>query len=442
MTRRAQREAERAAEREAFLTGQQPLLTRREMKRLRDEAQALRDAVERGEITLEQAQALQNPLAPLPDVATVVAGHGVHSAATGVGDMEPIAVPVKGMSAASADSAASAVSAPSVFSADAAQGPSIFSSPETGAQGADASIQEAAEDVAALSGETPQTPDQPDDEASLDETVVVESVESVEVSAEGAGSSESAQPADNEDLELEATAPHVAIDDSTPEPEVKGEDGEAAPPRRRSLRDRFAESTRPAPALTSLTYSDELQVAAEAVGEQAAQEMGDPEEDRDPIPPVRRPVVRIPTAAHGVRTVESTGELSRVQVVGEDFTGVETPQWKAVRPENSPVVPVPAPGLSPAVASAASSPVQAVSTPTASTPEEHSEVDDSDVTHAPIESSTLRTVLILFGIIVVGLLLGALLWIFVIQPDHSALADVLPHIMACGESARSTLGLL
>ncbi|CAM2854054.1 hypothetical protein ACSL103130_04850 [Actinomyces slackii] len=60
-SRRAIRQAERAAEREAILTGQQPLLTRREMRRLREEAAALRAAVEAGEITPEQARALQDP---------------------------------------------------------------------------------------------------------------------------------------------------------------------------------------------------------------------------------------------------------------------------------------------------------------------------------------------------------------------------------------------
>ena len=45
-SRRAIRQAERAAEREAILTGQQPLLTRREMRRLREEAAALKAAVE------------------------------------------------------------------------------------------------------------------------------------------------------------------------------------------------------------------------------------------------------------------------------------------------------------------------------------------------------------------------------------------------------------
>ena len=67
-SRRSMRRAERAAEREAYITGQQPLLTRRELKRLREEAEALRAAVEAGELTVEQAKALQNPLADQPDV--------------------------------------------------------------------------------------------------------------------------------------------------------------------------------------------------------------------------------------------------------------------------------------------------------------------------------------------------------------------------------------
>jgi len=44
-SRRSMRRAERAAEREAYITGQQPLLTRRELKRLREEAEALEHAV-------------------------------------------------------------------------------------------------------------------------------------------------------------------------------------------------------------------------------------------------------------------------------------------------------------------------------------------------------------------------------------------------------------
>lgn len=65
MSRRARREAERSAEREAFLTGQQPLLTRREMRRLREEQEALREAVASGELTVDEAQALQSPMAEM-----------------------------------------------------------------------------------------------------------------------------------------------------------------------------------------------------------------------------------------------------------------------------------------------------------------------------------------------------------------------------------------
>ncbi|WP_257493421.1 hypothetical protein [Actinomyces wuliandei] len=84
-SRRAIRQAERAAEREAILTGQQPLLTRREMRRLREEAKALQAAVEAGEITEEQARALQDPLAEQPVVEdrtqSADSGSGVTSTA-------------------------------------------------------------------------------------------------------------------------------------------------------------------------------------------------------------------------------------------------------------------------------------------------------------------------------------------------------------------------
>ena len=83
-SRRSMRRAERAAEREAYITGQQPLLTRRELKRLREEAEALRAAVEAGELTVEQAKALQNPLANQPD-AEPRAVTGAHAALPGPG---------------------------------------------------------------------------------------------------------------------------------------------------------------------------------------------------------------------------------------------------------------------------------------------------------------------------------------------------------------------
>ena len=83
-SRRAMRQAERAAEREAILTGQQPLLTRRELKRLRQEAAALRAAVASGEITPEQAKALQDPLAEQPAIASPsLEATGSHAASSG-----------------------------------------------------------------------------------------------------------------------------------------------------------------------------------------------------------------------------------------------------------------------------------------------------------------------------------------------------------------------
>ena len=87
MSRRARREAERSAEREAFLTGQQPLLTRREMRRLREEHEALREAVASGELTVDEAQALQSPMAEMD-----IKSHTLHEH----NSFEPIREPLLG----------------------------------------------------------------------------------------------------------------------------------------------------------------------------------------------------------------------------------------------------------------------------------------------------------------------------------------------------------
>ena len=73
VSRRARRDAEREVERELLRTGQVPILTRKEIRRQRAEAEAMRNAIAAGEITEEEARALQNPylnggalLAPAP----------------------------------------------------------------------------------------------------------------------------------------------------------------------------------------------------------------------------------------------------------------------------------------------------------------------------------------------------------------------------------------
>ena len=73
-SRRTRREAEREQERELLRTGQMPVLTRKEIRRQRAEAEAMRNAIAAGEITEEEARALQNPylnedapVAPAPD---------------------------------------------------------------------------------------------------------------------------------------------------------------------------------------------------------------------------------------------------------------------------------------------------------------------------------------------------------------------------------------
>lgn len=118
MSRRARREAERSAEREAFLTGQQPLLTRREMRRLREEQEALREAVASGELTADEAQALQSPMAEMD-----IKSHTLHEH----NSFEPIREPLLGSGPddgpSRANAAPSAPGFPSAPSAPAASAP-------------------------------------------------------------------------------------------------------------------------------------------------------------------------------------------------------------------------------------------------------------------------------------------------------------------------------
>lgn len=118
MSRRARREAERSAEREAFLTGQQPLLTRREMRRLREEQEALREAVASGELTVDEAQALQSPMAEMD-----IKSHTLHEH----NSFEPIREPLLGSGPGDGPSRANAAPStpgfPSAPSAPAASAP-------------------------------------------------------------------------------------------------------------------------------------------------------------------------------------------------------------------------------------------------------------------------------------------------------------------------------
>ena len=115
MSRRARREAERSAEREAFLTGQQPLLTRREMRRLREEQEALREAVASGELTVDEAQALQSPMAEMD-----IKSHTLHEH----NSFEPIREPLLGSGPGDGPSRANAApSTPGFPSAPAASAP-------------------------------------------------------------------------------------------------------------------------------------------------------------------------------------------------------------------------------------------------------------------------------------------------------------------------------
>ncbi|WP_159718201.1 MULTISPECIES: hypothetical protein [Actinomyces] len=123
-SRRSIRRAEREAEREAILTGQQPLLTRREMKRLREEAEALRAAVAAGEITIEQARALQDPLAD--DHNVVIPSVTAASSAPAASE----AASAEAASSSTAASSAEAASSATASSAEAAAGSHDYSASE------------------------------------------------------------------------------------------------------------------------------------------------------------------------------------------------------------------------------------------------------------------------------------------------------------------------
>lgn len=118
MSRRARREAERSAEREAFLTGQQPLLTRREMRRLREEQEALREAVASGELTADEAQALQSPMAEMD-----IKSHTLHEHNSFEPIREPLLDSGPGDGPSRANAAPSAPGFPSAPSAPAASAP-------------------------------------------------------------------------------------------------------------------------------------------------------------------------------------------------------------------------------------------------------------------------------------------------------------------------------
>ncbi|MDO4899505.1 hypothetical protein [Actinomyces sp.] len=329
-SRRAMREAERAAEREAILTGQQPLLTRREMRRLREEAEALQRALEAGEITAEQARALQDPLADQPVIdAPAPEATGHHAAETpssGVSTEQTTAAPPATVASPAEPAADSPVSAP----ADEAPAEPAADSPDS-APADEVPAEPAAAPVPIGTGaSSPGT-----------------APEFASSQAAGTGLTD----AQKEEISSLPTGVLEAVDapivDSTPV-------APSSAPRRRSLRDRLAadeEVQSPAegavgqrsglshvetasahtdPTASGETYMDETSTLEAAVSAHSPQE---PEQAAS-TPPARRPIVRIPAAAQGVRTVDiDTGELSSVQPVIQPDATLQVSQAQSVADE-------------------------------------------------------------------------------------------------------------
>ena len=324
-SRRAIRQAERAAEREAILTGQQPLLTRREMRRLREEAKALRAAVEAGEITPEQAQALQDPLADPASVTSRSSATSGDEVESGPGEpAEPTALdggdyleqggqnPPLSMSVPEG----SAASAPSWRSLSAAEAVAI-SEIETGLMEAVdlpvATLDYDAHWAANASSEPAPVPTR----FSLKDRLEGGSVAEAE---------EPESPQDNEpqgavevsggvETEEPATSPYDYREGL--EPVAQDDAGSSSQSSSSAVEAVSAASAVPAVSATAPGAAD-----VAAYGQAGATRSAEPPRSgvsagsASSAGSVRRPIVRIPAAAQGVRTVNaSTGELSSVQPV-------------------------------------------------------------------------------------------------------------------------------
>ncbi|WP_167145741.1 hypothetical protein [Actinomyces sp. ZJ308] len=320
-SRRAIRQAERAAEREAILTGQQPLLTRREMRRLREEAKALRAAVEAGEITPEQAQALQDPLADPASVTPRSSAPSGDDAETGLEESAEFPAVDEGGAAyleqggqnpplnLSVPEGPSA-SAPSWRSLSAAEAVAI-SEIETG-------LMEAVDlPVATLDYDAHWAAD------AASEPAPVPTRFSLKERLEGGPGS---QTDEQEGIEPQGPAEDIGQADSE-EPATSPYDyREGFAPTTHG--DEAVSSSQSAEAVTAVSAVPVVSTSASGAADFATfGQSGAPEVTESArsglsagsassAGSVRRPIVRIPAAAQGVRTVNtSTGELSSVQPV-------------------------------------------------------------------------------------------------------------------------------
>ena len=332
-SRRAIRQAERAAEREAILTGQQPLLTRREMRRLREEAKALRAAVEAGEITPEQAQALQDPLADPASVTSRSSATSGDEAESGPGEpAEPTALdggdyleqggqnPPLSMSVPEGPAA----SAPSWRSLSAAEAVAI-SEIETGLMEAVdlpvATLDYDAHWAAEASSEPAPVPTRFSLKERLEggSTSEADEQESIESRgpAEGFGGAGADEP---------ATSPYDYREGlATTSQESESVSSQPSSQSAEAVTAVSAVSASASGAADFATFgggaSEATESARSGLSAGSASSAGS----------VRRPIVRIPAAAQGVRTVNSsTGELSSVQPVdsspsAQDAVDVQEP---------------------------------------------------------------------------------------------------------------------
>ena len=324
-SRRAIRQAERAAEREAILTGQQPLLTRREMRRLREEAKALRAAVEAGEITPEQAQALQDPLADPASVTSRSSATSGDEAESGPGEpAEPTALDGGDYLEQGGQNPPLSMSVPEVPAASAPSWRSLSAAEAVAISEIETGLMEAVDlPVATLDYDAHWAAN------ASSEPAPVPTRFSLKDRLEGGSVSEADEPESPQDNESQG-AVEVSGDAETEEPatspydyreglEPVAQDDAGASSQSSSSAVEAVSAASAVPAV-SATAPGAADVAA--YGQAGATRSAEPSRSgvsagsASSAGSVRRPIVRIPAAAQGVRTVNaSTGELSSVQPV-------------------------------------------------------------------------------------------------------------------------------
>ena len=323
-SRRAIRQAERAAEREAILTGQQPLLTRREMRRLREEAKALRAAVEAGEITPEQAQALQDPLAdPSSVTSRSSATSGDEAESAPVEPAEPTALDGGDYLEQGGQNPPLSMSVPEGSAAAAAGWRSRAAAEAVAISEIETGLMEAVDlPVATLDYDAHWAAN------ASSEPAPVPTRFSLKDRLEGGSVAEAEEPESPQDNEPQG-AVEVSGGAETEEPATSPYDyREGLEPVAQDDADASSQSSSAVEAVSAASAVPAISATAPGAADVAAYgqagAMRSAETSRSGVSAgsassagsVRRPIVRIPAAAQGVRTVNaSTGELSSVQPV-------------------------------------------------------------------------------------------------------------------------------